>query len=238
LRSVRFKAMTAVCNQTSNVIVRWSLVQLYSSVLRRGRRIAQGKSEIATAGYSSSTSFGHITAMQEILLNFMGSAVLVWIAYVAQTLVPCCTIRKWNYNDYRLLFAALFSLVVGVVKEMTDAILSLNMSSSFRSSLILLRREFDFWDLIIDVNGIAAALVWLIFCLWVTNQCKDNLPPCDETVASSIVTGVYANELEDMELGTRNSAQTSVPEDILVSEQAIIQADPRHDNRLYHVVDL
>jgi hypothetical protein len=220
----------------------WILdVQVEPFVLRRGRRIAQGKSEIATAGYSSSTSFGHITAMQEILLNFMGSAVLVWIAYVAQTLVPCCTIRKWNYNDYRLLFAALFSLVVGVVKEMTDAILSLNMSSSFRTSLILLRREFDFWDLIIDVNGIAAALVWLIFCLWVTNQCKDTLPPCDETVASSIVTGVDANELDDMELG-RDSAQTSVPEDILVSDQQAIirpdQSDPRNDNRLYHVVDL
>jgi hypothetical protein len=177
---------------------------------------------------------------QEVLLNFMGSAVLVWIAYVAQTLVPCCTIRKWNYNDYRLLFAALFSLVVGIVKEMTDAILSLKMSSSFRTSLILLRREFNFWDLIIDVNGIAAALVWLILWLWMTHQCKDSLPPCDETVASSIATGVDANELDDMEPG-RNSAQTLVPEDVLVSEQAIIrreQSDAQIDNRLYHVVGL
>jgi hypothetical protein len=178
--------------------------------------------------------------MQEVLLNFMGSAALVWIAYVAQTLVPCCTVRKWNYNDYRLLFAAFFSLVVGIGKELTDAILSLKVSSSFRASLILLRREFDFWDLIIDINGIAAALVWLILCLWLTNQCKDSLPPCDETVASSIVTGVDANELEDMEPG-HNSAQISVPEDVLVVEQAIIrreQSDPRNNNQSYHVVDL
>lgn len=116
------------------------------------------------------------TFSNDKVLHFSVSAALVFAAYTAQTVHPCCIGRKWNHEDYRLFFAGAFSLTLGVLKEIMDAV-------SVKVDMPWCPCHFDVWDLLVNINGVTAALLLLV-ALEACRHPKAVAPPCDVTVTS------------------------------------------------------
>jgi len=106
--------------------------------------------------------------------HFVGSAALVLAAYLFQMFFGR---PKRPAEDYRLLLAAGFSLSVGIVKEVMDAT---NVFPWCDGDC-----KFDGWDLLVDLNGVTAAVLYIIagrnLCCSYQEQPQDDL-----TVASTV----------------------------------------------------
>ena len=157
------------------------------------------------------------------ILHFAVSAVLVIAAYLYQLryqcgLRSCCRKRRTahtsneNNDDFRLLYAAVFSMAIGFIKEILDATNLLPWCDG--------ECAFDAWDWMVDLNGVTAAVLLIVM---VRNLCFH--PPDaitgggagddgdDVTVASTVVLENGAEHKDDDE--NDNEQQLDVEEDEL-----------------------
>lgn len=131
------------------------------------------------------------------VLHFAGSAALVVAAYLFQLRYSCCcekqSQRRHTKDDYRLLYAAGFSLGIGLLKEFVDAT---NLLPWCNGDCV-----FDLWDLLVDLNGVTAALLLVIA---VRNCCchqqQEDVAEDAGTVASTVVSDISRGKEDELDL--------------------------------------
>jgi hypothetical protein len=113
------------------------------------------------------------------ILHFFVSAVLVVLFYLLQTLRPLS--GRLGKNDYRLLFSAIASLCFGILKEILDFV-SRYASLPWCNDVC----HADFWDVLLNINGITAAILLLIIVH--VSFCSRTVQPRidDETDAATV----------------------------------------------------
>lgn len=106
--------------------------------------------------------------------HFVGSAALVVAAYLYQLFFS----RPDRPEDYRLMFAAGFSLAVGIGKEVIDATNVLPWCDG--------DCKFDGWDLLVDLNGVTVAILYIIAGRNLCCSCREQRTQDDSTAASTV----------------------------------------------------
>jgi len=110
--------------------------------------------------------------------HFIASAAIVVAAYLLQLYVA-----PRQCEDYRLLFAAWFSLSIGITKEILDAAKVWSWCGVDHDCF------FDGWDLLVDLNGVTAAVLYIIgvrnCCCAAPNAAARQVRD-DATVASTV----------------------------------------------------
>jgi hypothetical protein len=114
--------------------------------------------------------------------HFLISIVLVFIAFLFLTYCVNKGCKSHHFNLFsRLGLSGLFSLMVGMLKVILDAV------SDDWSWCAYENCDFSIWDVVIYVDGVVLGVLLIVSVKMVTAPPRVRRePPCDMTVASSI----------------------------------------------------